>query len=259
MNVKSRSTTIRSLTFAAIAASFIIIAGTLTASAQQYKPGDRVECETTGTGRFWSKGTIMPFQKGDFPSGMEPDGSWFRFKADSNKVEYPCKPEFIRPFGGAAAVVKAQPPVRAAGQNNNNNNNGTPAAGKFLECPVEQKQVKNGAAPNAELFKKIIRCKKGEKAVDEGDEGAVGVEISAMQIGASRPWRYADDSGSGKVGTLVFPVKATFTIRTFYRNATEVEEGAIRILNFYVNAFGEWAIGSEELIKGGKAKRIPKD
>jgi hypothetical protein len=121
------------------------------------------------------------------------------------------------------------------------------------------KQVKNGARPDAELFKKIIRCKKGEMAVDAGEEGAVKVEISAVQIGASRPWSYSQDSGNSKPGTVVYPVKATYTVKTFYRNATEVSEGWVRILNFYVNAFGQWQIGSEETIKGGKTKRIPKN
>jgi hypothetical protein len=37
-----------------------------------------------------------------------------------------------------------------------------------------------------------------------------------------------------------------------------VEENSIRILNFYVSAFGEWQIGSEELIKSPKVQRIPK-
>jgi hypothetical protein len=69
----------------------------------------------------------------------------------------------------------------------------------------------------------------------------------------------AQDSGNGRVGTLVFPVKATYTVKTHSRTATEVEEGWVRIFNFYVNAFGEWAIGSEETIKGGKAKRINKE
>jgi hypothetical protein len=123
---------------------------------------------------------------------------------------------------------------------------------------VKQKPTRNGARPDAELLKKIIRCAKGEKAVEEGDEGAVTVEISAIQIGASRPWSYSQDLGNAKPGTIVYPVKATYTVQTFYRTATEVEEGWIRILNFYVNAFGEWQIGSEENVKSPKVRRIPK-
>jgi (p)ppGpp synthase/HD superfamily hydrolase len=43
----------------------------------------------------------------------------------------------------------------------------------------------------------------------------------------------------GTASTIVYPVKATYPVKTFYRRATEVNEGWIRILNFYVNAFGE--------------------
>ncbi len=133
------------------------------------------------------------------------------------------------------------------------------ANGQSLECPVKQKQISNGARPDAELFKKIIRCAKGEKSVAAGDEGAVGVDIASIQIGASRPWSYRQDTGNGNTNTLVYPVKATYTVKTFYRRATEVQEGWIRILNFYVNAFGEWQIGSEEPVQSGKFKRIEKN
>lgn len=255
MKRQTKMRTNLSLTVIALA---ILFNAAVDVSAQtetaNYKAGDRVECEVTGNpkGKWWTKGTIQPFKDGDFGAGIEPDGSWFRFKADANKVEYPCKPDVLRPLVETKTTAQPKP------------KNAEPAAEEEtmpdlgLKCPVEQKKVKNGAKISAELAKQIIRCKKGEKAVDEGDEGAVTVEISAIQIGAARPWTYAQDSGNGKVGTLVHPVKATYTIKTFYRNATEVEEGWIRILNFYVNAFGEWEIGSEEAVKPGKARRINK-
>lgn len=127
----------------------------------------------------------------------------------------------------------------------------------FIECPIEQKPVRQGANPDIDLFKKLIRCKKGEKAVAKGDEGAVAVDVGAIQIGAPRPWSYSQDIGNGQPGTAVYPVKATYTVRTFYRAATEVEENWIRILNFHINSFGEWQIGSEEPFRSPKVKRIP--
>mgnify|MGYP003396175395 CR=1 FL=1 len=90
------------------------------------------------------------------------------------------------PAVGAALIFSGKPAAAAPGD-----------AG-FLECPVAQKQVKNGAKPDAELFKKIIRCKKGEKAVKKGDEGAIKVDVASIQIGASRPWSYRQDSGNGR-------------------------------------------------------------
>lgn len=131
------------------------------------------------------------------------------------------------------------------------------SAKKPEKIQLEQKQVKKGSGPNAELIKKLICCKKGEKSVEKGDEGAVKVDISTIQIGASRPWSYSQDLGNVKPGTVVYPVKTTYTVKTLYRKATEVEDNWIRILNFYVNAFGEWQIGSEEPVKNPKVKRIP--
>lgn len=242
---------------ATIVAFLFMFAGNLTVQAQlKYKPGDRVECDTTETGKRRVKGVIMPFQKGDFGGGQEPDGSWYRFKADYNEVEYPCKPDFIRPIAGANTNKDEE---KQESEETKPGEKETPADGDFLECPVEQKAVKAGARPDAELFKKIIRCSKGEQPIPEGyKEGAVAVEVSTIQIGASRPWSYSQDIGNAKPGTVVYPVKASYTVKTFYLNATEVSEGWIRILNFYVNAFGEWQIGSEEPVKAGKTKRIPK-
>ncbi len=232
----------------------LLLASALPAQAQvTYQPGQRVECDSTGSGKWYSPGTIQPFQKGDFGS-QEPDGSWYRFKADSNGVEYPCKPAFIRALAGGPAKTGEAPRADRPRQDKET----AAAAGNFIACPVTQKPVNNGARPDAELFKRIVRCKKGEKAVAPGDEGAVGVEVSALQIGASRPWSYRQDIGNGKTDTVVYPVKATYTVKTFYRNATEVEEDWVRVLNFYVNAFGEWQIGSEEPVSSGRARRIPK-
>ncbi len=239
----------KEIVFAAIAALVFVVFGNLSAQAQyKYKTGDRVECGVTGNenGKYWEKGKVMDFRAND-----QPDGSWFRVKADSNKVEYYCKIEHIRPIAGNN-TNKANPDGKTKEENE------MPTEYDFVECPVEQKKVRNGARPDAELLKKIIRCAKGEKAVEEGDEGAVTVEISALQIGAARPWSYSQDSGSGKAGTTVYPVKVTYTVKTFYRTATEVAEGWVRILNFYVNSFGEWQIGSEENVKSPKVRRIQK-
>lgn len=243
----------------AIAALALVFVGSSNGRAQgKYKAGDRVECNTVGSSepkyeKYFEKGTVLPFRDND-----QPDGSWYRVKADSNKVEYYCKIEHIRPIALANASQPNKVETIGAADKRSTMGNETLVKGDFVECPVKQKQVKNGARPDGELFKKIILCKKGEKAVEEGDEGAVRVEISAIQIGASRPWRYSQDLGNGKAGTIVYPVKATYTVKTFYRTATEVEEGWVRILNFYVNAFGEWQIGSEENVKSPKVNRIQK-
>lgn len=252
----------------ATGAALIGVCGAGVASAQTYNPGDRVECNVVGSAKpeyekYYEKGTVLAFRPGD---GQ--DGSWYRVKADVNGVEYYCKVEVIRaiaqeepppPPPARPATTPPRAPAPMAQQRQAITP--TPAAlptGGFLNCPIQQPKVKNGARPDPELLKKIIRCAKGEKAVPPGDEGAVQVDVHSVQIGASRTWSYRQDSGNGQVGTLVYPVRATYTIKTLYRAATEVEENWIRTLNFYVNPFGEWQIGSEETVKGGAARRIPR-
>lgn len=126
-----------------------------------------------------------------------------------------------------------------------------------LSCPIAQTAVAADAKPDIELFKQLIRCKKGEKSVAAGDEGAVSVDVASLKIGQPRPWSYRQDAGSGQEGTQVYPVKATYTIRTHYRAATEEEAGWVRILNFYVDGFGEWQIGSEEPVQSPTTQRVP--
>lgn len=257
MKKQPGSNMVKQLVLAAFVGVLLMLAGLSVMGQGKYKPGDRVQCNFIGSSapeheKYYEPGTVMAFRPND-----RPDGSWYRVKADSNKVEYYCKIEHIRPIGGGKAVKEPKADENEGTNEEAGEENEIPGEG-FVECPIPQKQVKNGSRPNAELLKKIIRCAKGEKAVEKGDEGAVKVDISAILIGTSRPWSPSRDSGNGKIGTIVYPVKATYTVTTYYRTATEVEEGWIRILNFYVNAFGEWQIGSEEQVKAPKVRRIQK-
>ncbi|MFO1494323.1 MAG: hypothetical protein U1F26_06650 [Lysobacterales bacterium] len=131
------------------------------------------------------------------------------------------------------------------------------AQAEILECPISQTAVAADAQPDTELFTQLVRCKKGEKAASAGSEGAVTVSVDSLKVAAPRPWSYRQDAGSGQEGTQVYPVKVSYTVRTHYRAATEVEEGWVRILNFYVDGFGEWQIGSEEPVKSPVVRREP--
>lgn len=128
----------------------------------------------------------------------------------------------------------------------------------ILKCPVEQKAAKNGENPDPELLKKLIRCHKGEKPAEKGFDGAVTVDITDLKIGKPRPWDYRRDIGNGDAKTKVFPIKVTYTVKTFYRDRTVVEADWIRIINFYVNAFDEWQNGSEEPVKSPDTASIPR-
>jgi len=136
----------------------------------------------------------------------------------------------------------------------------TPASAQqtILKCPIAQKPARNGDKPDTELLKKLVRCRKGEKPAEPGFDGAVTVEVTALAVGAPRNWDRLRDMGSGDRGTKVYPVKVTYTERTDYKTRTVVAEDWIRVLNFYVNAFGEWQSGSEEPIKPPANKSIPK-
>jgi phage-related tail fiber protein len=107
------------------------------------------------------------------------------------------------------------------------------------------------------MIKKITRCDKGEKPASKGMDGAVTVDVTALQIAAPRQWIYSRDIG-GKPGTIIYPVRVTYTVKTFYRNRTQVEENWVRTINFYVNEFGEWQSGSEEPVKSPQSKDIPR-
>ncbi len=128
----------------------------------------------------------------------------------------------------------------------------------ILPCPVTQPAVKNGAKPDPELLKQLVRCSKGEKAAEKGYDGAVTVDVAALQIGEPRKWSPSRDSGNGKLETLVYPTKVTYSVRTHYKTRIAAEDNSIRILNFYVNAFGEWQSGSEEPVKSAEVKSIPR-
>ncbi len=199
----------------------------------------------------------MPNLKNDFK-----DGSTYRVRIDSyarngmylDGIEVP--PQRIRLIN--AAPYTPEKTAVTVGKATVDADNTLSADRPILQCPVQQSQVTKGARPNAELFKKIIRCNKGEKAAGKGLDGAVTIEITAMQFGTPRKWQYGRDLG-GEPNVIIYPVKTTFTYKTFYRSGTEVSENWIRIINFNVNEFGEWTTGSEESIKTGETKHIPRD
>lgn len=222
-----------------------------------FKIGARVECDKAGIDS-WEKGTVMPFLKND-----NPDGKWNRVRPDAY-VRGGMYPEGIPIIIERIRLLANEPGYKPekttvpVGKTKVDADNTLSADRPIIECPIQQTKSLNGTRPNAELCKKIIRCKKGEKAAEKGFDGAVIIDVTSIEIGTPRKWDYYRDIGSGKVGTtLVYPVKATFTYKTFYRTRTEVSENWTRIFNFYIDAFGEWAIGSEENVKSGIIKNIP--
>lgn len=232
-------------------------------SGAKFKPGDRVECDTMNIGK-WFKGTVLPFEEKDNPDlDRDKTGKYFyihRVRLDNEASTRPaggmCFTDRTRLLAGGAPmeIPKTDIPI---GKVTTDEDNTLSADRPILECPVEQTKVKNGTSPNVELLKKIVRCDKGEKPASKGYDGAVTVGVTALQIAAPRQWVYSRDIG-GKPGTAIYPVRVTYTVKTFYRNRTVVDENWVRTINFYVNEFGEWQSGSEEPVKSPQSKDIPR-
>lgn len=252
------------LTFAVLLVAAAVLALSFGVLAQEkFKPGERVECDTLGIGTF-DKGTVLPYLAKDNP-GLAKDASGkfnyiHRVRMDNDPLRQEggmCFTDRMRVLAGAAA---APPPAdNSVGKATVDANNTLSADRAIIDCPVTQPKARNGSAPNAELLKKIVRCDKGEKAAQKGLDGAVTVDVTALQIGAPRRWAPLEDSGDGRIGTTVYPVRATYTVKTFYRGRTHVEENWIRTINFYVNSFGEWESGSELPVKSPVLKDIPRN
>ncbi len=229
----------------------------------KFKPGDRIECDAAGI-NDWLKGTVLPFKENDNPDAdKDKSGKYFyihRILLDRDATTRPaggfCFTDRTRLLAGGKPMEIPQTEI-PIGKVTVDENNTLSADRPIMDCPVEQTKVKNGARPNAELLKKITRCDKGEKSASKGYDGAVTVDVTALQIAAPRQWIYSRDIG-GKPGTIIYPVRVTYTVKTFYRYRTAVEENWVRTINFYVNDFGEWQSGSEEPIKSPQSKDIPR-
>ena len=137
-------------------------------------------------------------------------------------------------------------------------NNTVLADRELLDCGnLKQKPVKNGARPDPKLLDKIIRCIWERPAVRKGVDGAVTMDLTPLQIGAARKWRLNNDIGTdGTLNTLVYPIKTTYTLKTFYRERTVVDE-YFGVFNCYVSTFGEWRCGMAENKRKGETKSIP--
>lgn len=219
----------------------------------KYKVGQRVECDPNW-GKYY-KGTIASVAREDWMYRVKFD---YDGTSDTLNLELPCLVKQMRPLQAS----EKNTPKTDAGSNAGPRKQDRPgdftylADREILECPIEQTQARNGAAPNGELLKKVIRCLY-ERRAPAGMTGAKTVDVTAFQIGAVRKWRPLDDIGSGKIGTNVYPIKVSWTEKTFYESYTQ-QIDSISIFNCYINAVGEWECGLGQRIKDGEIKRIPR-
>lgn len=228
----------------------------------KYKVGERVECDFTFKGEY-KQGTVAEV----FVNPVAGVDSRYRVKIDNDdplwKDGRNCWDRNMRAIGGAPNKNQTgTEPTKNTPPKNNKPNADEPedftrlADREIMDCPVEQTAVKNGAKPNAELLKKVIRCL-FERRAPAGITGAKTVDITAFQIGAARKWRPLDDIGSGNLKTIVYPIKVSWTEKTFYESFTQ-QIDSISIFNCYVNAVGEWECGLGQRIKESDIKRTPR-
>jgi hypothetical protein len=232
----------------------------------KYKVGDRIECDFTFKGEY-KQGTVAEVF-------VHPDNvalSRYRVKIDSEandplwKDGRNCWDKNMRAIGGATnknqtgiEPTKNTPPKSDKKPKADEPKDFTYLADREpLDCPIEQKQAKANARPDEELLKKVIRCLY-ERRAPAGVTGAKTVDITAFQIGTPRRWRPLDDIGSGNTNTTVYPIKVSWTEKTFYESFTQ-QIDSISIFNCYVNAVGEWECGLGQRIKESDIKRIPRE
>jgi hypothetical protein len=214
--------------------------------AGRFKVGDRVKACDIQLDNYpacWRNATILQDM-------MAEDGSdYYQVRSENGSLYYvPSK--YIR-AGGTPATPTLEAKLRM-------DENGTVLADReLLDCDnIKQKPTRNGARPDAKLLEKLIRCLY-ERPAEKGLDGARTVDLTPLQIGASRKWiPYRDIGSGGTPDTLVWAVKTTYTWRTFYRSRIQ-ENVYVGVFNCYVNTFGEWQCGSSESKQKGETKDIP--
>ena len=257
----------QTIVFVIVAAFVYMFAASHPALAQgKFKAGDRVECDVMQIGR-WEKGTILPYGKYDDPTNInyyrvkldrnatDEDGSICQFKITRSLNETDKKDETAKK--DEPQEENPTPKNKDTGKLRVDENNTVLADRELLDCDnIEQKQTKNGARPDAKLLEKLIRCL-WERPSEKGLDGARTVDLTPLQIGASRKWiPYRDIGSGGTPDTLVWAVKTTYTWRTFYRTRI-YEDVYVGVFNCYVNTFGEWQCGSSDSKRKGESKEIP--
>ncbi len=247
---------IKMLSLTMVAAITIIIGATISISAQDkptFKIGDRVEAKPVSS---WQKATIVQidFSINAVVVRMDDEKDY-----TGAQREYTTHINNVRALNETVEEKQTQAAKQTIADKNVvklrvGENNTVLADREILECPVELKQVKNGTRPNTQLLGKLIRCI-WEKPARTGMDGAVTMDLTPLQIGTPRRWNPRTDLG-GSAGTIVYPVKTTYTQKTFYRERIVVDEYT-GVFNCSIDSFGEWKCGMAENKRKGESKSIP--
>jgi hypothetical protein len=240
-NVRS----IKLLSLAILAAVTIIFGANTSASAQdkpKFKVGDRIECDNSGSGKYWDKGTVVPFWEHDMYNGNTPESGYFyRVKLDGSSGSPGstlCIAEQMRPLAKTNDGKNGADNKNADPKDNNQAETNPPAQDKngTVACPSSAPDP-NGKGGLQTSFIGAIR-RDFEKAADPGQDGQVTVTVQKISTGQAHPYRaYIDpDEAQGKT---IYPIRATFTACTDYNSSIHLIKRE-RSFACYKNTAGEW-------------------
>ena len=243
-----KQTTFRSiklLSLAIVAAVTIIFGASISASAQdkpKFNVGDRIECDNSGSGKYWDKGTVVPFLEHDLYNGNTPESGYFyRVKLDGSSGSPGstlCIAEQMRPLAKTNDGKNGADNKNADPKDDNKAETNPPAQDKngAVACPASDPDS-NGKGALEKSFRGAIR-KDFERAPDPGQDGRVTVTIQSLSIGQAHPYRaYIDpDEAQGKT---IYPIRATFTACTDYNSSIHLLKRE-RAFACYKNIAGEW-------------------
>jgi hypothetical protein len=241
VNVRS----IKLLSLAIGAAVTIIFGANISASAQdkpKFKVGDRIECDNSGSGKYWDKGTVVPFLEHDLYNGNTPESGYFyRVKLDGSSGSPGsklCKAETMRPLAGTTDGRNDAANKNADSKTDNQADTNPLAQDKngAVECPAADPDS-NGEGALEQSFRGAIR-RDFEKAADPGQDGRVTVTVQSVSIGQAHPYRAYIDPNEAQ-GKTIYPIRATFTACTDYNTRIYLIKRQ-RAFACYKNTAGEW-------------------
>jgi ribosomal protein L19 len=232
------------------------------AGGAQFKVGDRVEVDelhistsSPSSMQSWKKGTVTAVDRRpgyrpgyvvqvDPEPGQLPQTQWGPITRNSTERIW------IRATGGTTPKIETN-------KLHVDQNNTVLADREPLDCSnFKQPAARNGSALPVDLAKKLVRCALGENPSPQGGEGASTVDISTFQVGAPRRWNLRIDTGAGGTPeTIVYPVRAKYSMKTFHVEQNIVVTDREQMFACSVQ-IGEWVCGPDQVLKEGQQTRI---
>lgn len=188
------------------------------AKSKDFKAGDRVEVYQ-GNGK-WILGTLTsPLENGGYKVRLD------KF-VGQGLPDISALPSDIR---AAQQATKAPTPPKF------------PSMRPAIAEPAQGKATPG--KPPLELTKKLIQYLWEQQS---DSSATVNCDIHSLEIGAPRKWVINRDIGPADPSTPVYPVKARSSRRTYYSGHVVISEDEI-LYKVYIDAFGKWHVGADDI------------